>query len=864
MKKQTTYQDIADKFAKPLKEYYKRRVVIWIDYDKEYDDYIEDLELPNAKIIHMNGSNNFIVKKTLCYDDTGSDYLVYCPINFNKLEDNWIYDIFEYSEIFRADRASTIMDELNIEDSIHLRKVITKYNKFFKSKERYSKIKNNIRYHSVDALEFAILGSIANVDEYRTSDILSKILEHNLDREDNFILQEYEKYDLEDAFWDKILRTYGYTDEEANLYNLLIHLLISAASRTLPKDSFLGLESYINNSNINTCYDFITSWIKGPNSNTANVYLREIEKFLNLGQRFNKLDVEDLENTEIFPIIDEIIVKKILEEIDNDIFSIKRIDRILDSRRVTVWYPEFSNYYDGIFYYKKMYEFWQNNIEEFHNLDAESVWKNYTNKYYIMDTYYRKFQMSFQRSLKKPNFYLDDEFKQLAETVDNLYKNWYLESLLDNWNNVSERQFSENGYVMGVNQQTYFYKQHIEVDKNRKFVIVSDALRYEVADELKSILVAEQQADVEIESMQAVLPSITKFGMAALLPHDKLDLNETNRGLISVIADGKNTDSSNRQNILQAKDQDSLAIKYEDLISMKRVERQDLVKGKNIIYIYHDRIDSTSHTDDKSVFEACDQSIEEIKELVKLLVNDFSAVYINITSDHGFIYTYKPFEEMDKVDKSSFGNKAVELGRRYVITKKGAETDFLIPINLLKGSTQYDLFVPRGNTRFKAGGGLNFVHGGSSLQEMVVPLIKYKHLRTSSKAYQKNKDLYDTIFAEIDLLSSSRKTSNLIFSLDFIQKQVVEANVIASEFKVYFVDEVGHKVSEVNKIIADNNSKQERDRITRVVFNLKQQKYSQYETYYLVIENEDSTQVPKKIPFTIDIVTSMDGFDFFS
>lgn len=83
----------------------------------------------------------------------------------------------------------------------------------------------------------------------------------------------------------------------------------------------------------------------------------------------------------------------------------------------------------------------------------------------------------------------------------------------------------------------------------------------------------------------------------------------------------------------------------------------------------------------------------------------------------------------------------------------------------------YDAFAPRESVRIKKkGGGLNFVHGGISLQEMVVPVIEYHYLRNDSKAYQRNKAKYDTRPVEVGLLSASRKISNMIFSLNFYQR----------------------------------------------------------------------------------------------
>ena len=38
---------------------------------------------------------------------------------------------------------------------------------------------------------------------------------------------------------------------------------------------------------------------------------------------------------------------------------------------------------------------------------------------------------------------------------------------------------------------------------------------------------------------------------------------------------------------------------------------------------------------------------------------------------------------------------------------------------------------------------MNFVHGGISLQEMVVPVIEYHYLRNDSMEYKRNKQQYD-------------------------------------------------------------------------------------------------------------------------
>ena len=69
---------------------------------------------------------------------------------------------------------------------------------------------------------------------------------------------------------------------------------------------------------------------------------------------------------------------------------------------------------------------------------------------------------------------------------------------------------------------------------------------------------------------------------------------------------------------------------------------------------YHDTIDEASHTSDTAVFAACDKAISELKNLVRIIVNEFGGTNILITADHGFLYTYSPLKEEDKVDKRGF------------------------------------------------------------------------------------------------------------------------------------------------------------------------------------------------------------------
>lgn len=315
--------------------------------------------------------------------------------------------------------------------------------------------------------------------------------------------------------------------------------------------------------------------------------------------------------------------------------------------------------------------------------------------------------------------------------------------------------------------------------------------------------------------------------------------------------------------ILKEANRNSVAVKYRDIIEMKRVDRQELIKGMDVVYIYHDKIDETAHTSEKLVFTACDEAISEIKNMVRIICNEFRGTRVLITADHGFLYTAKPLLESDKIDRSDFGGKEVEYARRYAIMEKGATPEYLMPVKFLDG-TQYDGFAPRENIRIKMnGGGLNFVHGGISLQELVVPIIDYRFVRSTNAEYQKNRDKFDTKPVEIGLLSASRKICNMIFSLNFYQKEVVGGIKVSETYVLFFTDENGTQVSDVAKIIANKTSENEQDRTFRCTFNLKPINYNNRAKYYLVMKDEAGLQTPQKEEFQIDIAFSVGAFSFF-
>lgn len=853
------------RFAEPLPEFYKRRIIFWRDEEREFLDKLNEMRLDNAKIAIVRENNVFEIKKLLTVDDVYDNYLVYTPFSYKTitdLENDWLLNIELYSEEFYADLYSIWMNEMGVPSSPLMRNFIKRYHKFFNNKERRAKfaaLKGGNEY----TCHLAVMAVICGLKDASFNTVLRTVLIAGADNSTNEVYRELTNYGAEKAFWAIVARMTGYKDIDPKVTDLASHIMLTSLTYFIPEEKLKGVSRYISSAHIPYCHDFVSEWMHSVDNDGLFQIASALEQKHNLKSYCESLAIEDLVTAEGFPCIDDCILVKLMNEIADGLSRTSNIDRALEKRRATVWYPHFSNYYEAIGCIALMHNFYLEHYSDgFHCATAKDLWDLYVSSYYKMDSYYREFIRYYMNCLKDANPLLDDAIKTVFQTAEGLYSDWFLGNLNDNWYNLCASEMQEYGHIQGVNRQDEFYKTKVKRADNKVYVIISDALRYSVGMELAEQLRIETQCKINVSSCQAIFPGITKFGMAALLPHDKLSIVKKG-DILSVYADGQPTDSGCRDSVLKSANRKSAAIRYKDVIELKRADRQELVKGKDVVYIYHDRIDETAHTSETAVFDACDEAIIEIKNLVKIICNDFGGTRILITADHGFLYTARPLQEFDKVDKKDFDGKDVEYGRRYAIMQKDSALQYLLPVKFLDG-TQYDGYTPRDNVRIKlSGGGMNYVHGGISLQEITVPVIEYHFLRNSYLEYRQNRDKIDTKPAEIAVLSATRKIYNLIVSLNFYQKQPVVGNIVPETYLLYFVDEQGIKISNTVRIIANKTSEKSQERIFKCDFDLKQNHYDSKAKYYLIIQDESGTKTPQKEEYQIDIAFSLGSFNLF-
>ena len=299
-------QDLNRRFAAPLPEFYQRRIIFWYDEDKEFEDKLDEVVLENAKVIVLTGNNAFSVKKLLSVDDMTTNYLVYSPCVYNRPDDNWLLDVELYSEEFRADLISIWMDEMGLISNPTMRKQVKNYRAYFNAKDRRLKVSAQNKVPETPAqLHMAVMAAICGLKDAQPNMILRSVFQAGLDLNNNTVYQDFVKYHADAAFWAMVRQGCGFVEEEPDLGRLAIHLLLTAATRTMRQEYLAGLDG------------FISEWLHSDNIPQLYDVARYVEDEARLYQRFEKLTVEDLVGTECFPCINEVILTKLMTEISD-------------------------------------------------------------------------------------------------------------------------------------------------------------------------------------------------------------------------------------------------------------------------------------------------------------------------------------------------------------------------------------------------------------------------------------------------------------------------------------------------------------------------------------------------------------------
>lgn len=843
---------LSDIFNEPLKEEEQRKLVFWVDKDNEFTEEIAPLDIDGVKVHLLTDRNQFYTKHLLEEEDPASSYLIYTNLDLG-VEENWLADTVMYSKIFYADRISLILSDLHIDPS--LRATVKKYERFFNNKDRFKKFSafGNESF-TEELIELSIMSALCNLKTPNFEDVLKTILMDTLDDAENKYLSLMERFfDLE-VFWSYVANYCGYERESKTLKTLFIHLSVTAFSHSVDEKYLTELQDFIAKRSKTNAFIFIDHWMHHKSDYVKfNDYIEMVEQEINLPKMINEIPLDQFKQADVFPYIDRAIIIHIANSLIEKLEDYEEYKKLIKLRRVKHYYEQYAAVYEALFYTVKMYEFYHEHSQGIPQSQVANVYEAYTKDYYLMDTYYRKFYVAYDEAI-------DNELlKKLKVLIENLYSNWFMGELSSHWSQAVRIEMTEQWSLPGVGRQQDFYSSVIAPhmrNNDRVFVIISDAMRYEIGVEMAERLNAETTGVSEIQSMLGVVPSVTKLGMAALLPHRKLDFDANGK----VLVDGKDSSGiENRKKIIESEVEDSIAFHFQEVIAMNKAARREKFKGKKLIYLYHDTIDAMGDNGSTEIytFKGVEDALNQLSDMVKIIKDDLGGTNIYITSDHGFLYQRDALEESDKMIKESID--ALETKRRYILSKEKREVSGQLAIDLssiVENEQQLTAYVPNATIRYKIqGSGVNFVHGGASLQEIVIPVVSFKNKRTGQRGSQAIQKV------DIKLTNTTRKITNSIFNLEFFQTEKVEDKMIPRTVLIYMADEDGNVLSKEETIIGDRPFDNPSDRTFKLRFVLRSITYDRSKTYYLIIKDIETGVATDKIPFAINLGIVSD-FDF--
>ena len=828
-----------------------RKIVFWYDYKKEYTSIInkikEEMDDDSNEIILFN-NNGIYIRYHIEIEEPNKNYVIYISGERKGDRQNDLLDLDSSSGnelYFNPDTTTKYLIELGLTDEN--RNTVIENKKFFQNQLRRAKFKEFDASKNNSTINYIIVSVLLGIKSISEDEILKNIVKEYLSS-DKSKMKQLKSFANEEFVFNLFNKNFGTKIKDYEEFDILINNLLLTYFLLELKDSS-KLDRYGDcivpqktNAQI-----FINNIINDKTTSNLFEYISEkVFKEYGIEEIFSVETALDYENSDAFAIIDINIIKMILNRLTSGVFNYEEIKNIVINRQSKYWYSKFSNDYNTILYAIDYLKEEKLCIEKIKSLGIEELVKLYSEELYKVDFNYRKTLYYFNR-LKD-----NDDFKELIDIIENHYTNNFMFELSVKWDDALEKmpKYDSNKIIMQNNFFRKFIHPEISTGKNgRVIVIISDAFRYELAKELNYKL-CKIAKNSEIKYMLGLVPSYTKLGKAVLLPNKKVSMIENSD---DVLIDGKKSSSTaDREKILQEECGDSLAIQYENLVrNYKKPDWKPLFKGKKVVYIYHDVVDKMGENDADNVFNACEDAIEQLYQLVESLHKTFSGVNVFITADHGFFYRRGEVKQINKVQKIQNADKNKT---RYSYSKEKSKDDSVISFKLDYIFDNYDGYVeiPTGHNIFsKQGSPDKYFHGGDLPQELIIPLIDFKSARGSIES------------SKVGLVYSgmSYKITNAITYLNFTQNTSVDENNQECSYIVYFEDSERNKISNEVKILANRTEADYNERIFKEKFVFKSMEYSLSNAYYLVIKEEGKPNEVSRLKFDIDIAFS-NHFDF--
>ena len=724
--------NIADKIQNQFKLYPDLRVLFFFDPQKEHLLEVESLKIPGVEIIKAEQSH-FDLKVRLESELQDTKSLLYFPFDPPTEKAKYgflLFDILKANKVLHLDDVADFMDEYQLLP--HQRALVGRYIQDLKRKKHQQVLTKILNPHDFkeDLIVRGLISSYLELPTITDSSIctaklLTLTLPDNATKLKTFLKKmEYEEVQSTLLRWlYDFLEISGSNITEELLQTAVRKLKYNALTQHLDEvhgaDSY-GLLKIRDHGVLRRMSGLLVEW-----SNDQKLVGSLKEVFAVTGAEIREKEIvnaygADSGYTFFTDTLKYLILAQAIKDTENQPKKVAEILQAVSAAEADG--EEIGN----------LVHFLEAGAELFNKLNTYSGYKldspeqyiqRYVDDYMQVDRYYREALNTWEalQKLTLPEYiHLED----LLESIHTRYEKHLIE-LNREWIACLEGTDFKFSKIQ-VHKQSDFIKDYISESDQKTAVVISDALRYEAADELLRVLLADTKGDAQLEYVLAGLPSVTSWGMAALLSHEVSEFDGNGLSIQGVSTEG----TENRQKILQQIDETAVAVTYKTLanISDRTEIRETYFNQRGIVYVYHDVIDSTG--DDRKTelktFKAVQEAIEDLASLVKKIHSSYNVSRVIVTSDHGFLFNYRKLSDATLQDMPKGDH--VKKHSRYLITSdiKDCKDSYVLNLSdCTSVSSDLKVVIPKGINRYRIqGAGYHFVHGGASLQEVVVPVLE--------------------------------------------------------------------------------------------------------------------------------------------
>lgn len=760
-----------------------QRLVFWYDAEGEYFSELDTLDLAEITTLRVE-NNEYAVKNRVLHAEPTGKFLLYRQGRIPPGTGNWLLDLELAYGVFTADRTALVRQDLGLIES-GIDDVVREHEKFFRAAKRVQSLKTLLAVNDdADTLRAKMCAVLLGQNEHSMLELTRTLLIENA-RGDGRKYAALVEQGLDGFHWAGVSKIYGYEASEPSVDDFMLWMFRQAIS---------GFASGTRGTLRNIQLDFESLRNHRRSADALATLARRASAGLNYADSIENTELVDLVDNDLFEDVERKIISVLAHAVVERSMSAREVTETIRTRQNSIWVDGYQKLYAALGAASDLLSELTTTRSEISSFDEGLV--KYCKHWFRIDQLYRQFHFAARTSEHS------GPLEILRVEVEKHYANRYLHEVGNSWQQQVDAV--ESWRSVTLRPQTTFFTDYVKPiirkGKRKAVVIISDALRYEVADELRSRIRQEDRFDAELDAMLGVLPSYTQLGMAALLPHKSLAHSSDGN---PVLIDGQRSDGTvNRNKVLATVD--GFAIQAEEVLSMSRGELRELYGEHQVLYVYHDRIDAAGDNarTERQVFEAVDDALRDLVDLIKRLTNA-NATNILVTADHGFLYQDTALADASYLSTKPQGDDLVATNRRYVLGR-GLKDDPAFrkfESEQLGLNSDLEVQIPKSIHRLKLpGAGSRFVHGGASLQEIVVPVLTVNKKRKS-----------DTRLVNVEVLPETEKITTGQIVVKLFQTEPVTEKVQPRTLRAGIY--VGEKlISNQAERIFDQPSDDKRDR----------------------------------------------------